>query len=255
MTKLSKKSKIRTRLLAGEDLVGVFVKTPAYQVVEVLGSTDLDFIILDQEHSPFDLNAIDSCLMAGKMADMPTLVRIQQNTATGMLYPLDCGASGVIVPHVATVEKATEIAAGGRYRGGRRGFAGTQRAGGYGTREMNEYIDQADSETIVIAQIEDVEAVENIEDIVKVDNIDCFFLGRMDLTVGYGATAQTDKVVVEAVEHVCKVVRTAGKRLAAYSSPAEKQMLSDLGVTMFTMGSEHSLLLSGANKVAADFSK
>ena len=255
MTVLTKKSKFRSRLLAGEELVGIFVKTPSLHVVEVLGSTALDYVILDQEHSPFDLNAMDGCLMAGNAVDMPTFVRIQQNTATGMLYPLDCGATGVIVPHVATHEKAMEIGAGGRYRGGRRGFAGTQRAGGYGTRKMNEYIDQSDAETTIIAQIEDVDAVNNIEEIVKVDSIDCFFLGRMDLTVGYGAAAQTDKIVVEAVEHVCKVVRGAGKRLAAYSSPAEKQILSDLGVTMFTMGSEHSLIVSGANKIADDFSK
>ena len=252
--KNSKKSTFRSRLLSGEELVGVFVKTPAYHVIEVLGNTALDFLVLDQEHGPFDVSSLDSCLMVANMVDMPTLVRIQQNTATGMLYPLDCGGAGVIVPHVATAEKAKEIAGGGRYRGGSRGFAGTQRAGGYGTKAMNEYIDQADAETTIIAQIEDVEAVENIEEIVKIDDIDCLFLGRMDLMVGYGASSPDDTVVVEAVEHVCAVARKAGKRLAAYSSPAEKQMLSDLGVTMFAMGSEHSLMQKAVASLLSDIS-
>lgn len=251
---MSKKSVFRERLRAKEELIGIFVKTPSYNVIEVLGPSDLDFLMLDQEHSPFDLSAIDSCLMTANALDMPTFVRIQQNTATGMLYPLDCGAVGVVVPHVATIEKAEEIAAGGRYAGGRRGFAGTNRAGGYGTKHMNDYIAEADSQTTVIAQIEDVDAVKNIEQIVKVNNIDGIFLGRADLTVGFGATSTSDTVVVDAVKHVCDIARSANMPIAAYAHKSEIAMLRDLGVTMFTVGSEHSLIQNGANQVVADFS-
>lgn len=250
----TKKATFRTRLLAGEELIGLFVKTPSHSMIEVMGNSDMDFLVLDQEHSPIDLNAMDACLMAGRSADMPMFVRIQQNTSTGMLYPLDCGATGVIVPHVATLEKANEIASGGRYRGGTRGFAGTQRAGGYGTRAMNDYIDEADRETTIIAQIEDVEAVENIEKIAQVKEIDCLFLGRMDLTVGYGATSPNDKIIVDVVEHVCDVARKAGKRLAAYAKPEEKEMLRALGVTMFAVGSEHNLIQKGITGLIKDFS-
>ncbi|MDG1995244.1 MAG: aldolase/citrate lyase family protein [Emcibacteraceae bacterium] len=247
-------STFRRRLLDGEELIGLFVKTPHHTVVEVMANSDLDFLVIDREHGAIDLAAMDTCLMAGRAADMPMLVRIQQNTATGMLYPLDCGATGVIVPHVATVTKAQEIANGGRYRKGNRGFAGTQRAGGYGTREMHEYIDAADAQSTIIAQIEDVEAVNNIEEIVKVDEIDCLFLGRMDLTVGYGARTQNDDVVMDAIKHVCKVARGAGKRIAAYSSPAERDMLRDLGVTVFAVGSEHNLIQKGITGLLNDFS-
>jgi len=252
--KKSRKSSFRSRLLSGEELVGLFVKTPSHSIVEVMGNSKMDFLVLDQEHSPIDLNAMDTCLMAGRNLDMPMFVRIQQNTATGMLYPLDCGATGVIVPHVATLQKAEEIAAGGRYRGGKRGFAGTPRAGGYGTRDMNDYIDEADRETTVIAQIEDVEAVENIEQIIQVKDIDCIFLGRMDLIVGYGANSINDKIVVDAVEHVCSVARKAGKRIAAYAKHEEKDMLRALGVTMFAVGSEHNLIQKGITNLIEDFS-
>ncbi len=251
---MNRKSTFRERFRKGDELIGIFVKTPAHNGVEVLGATDLDFLVLDQEHSPFDLNAIDSCLMAANAADMPTFVRIQQNTATGMLYPLDCGATGVIVPHIATRAKAEEIGAGGRYAGGKRGFAGTNRAGGYGTKSMGEYIAEADSQTTIIAQIEDVEAVENIQEIVSVENIDGIFLGRADLTVGFGATSPSDTVVVDAVRHVCAVARDADLPIAAYAKTQEIDMLRELGVTMFTVGSEHSLLQSGVKDIIASFS-
>lgn len=243
----------RQRLLSGEELIGMFIKTPHYTMTEIMANSELDFLVIDREHGAIDLAAMDAGIMAGRAADMPMFVRIQQNTATAMLYPLDCGATGVIVPHVATREKADEIAGGGRYRKGNRGFAGTPRAGGYGTREMHEYIDAADAETTIIAQIEDVEAVENIEEIVKVDDIDCLFLGRMDLTVGYGAKSATDAVVMDAVNHVCKVAKDAGKPIAAYAGVHERDMLRELGVTMFAVGSEHSLVQAGIRNTLEKF--
>ena len=250
---LNNQSLFRTRLLDGEELVGMFIKTPHYSMTEVMANSELDFLVIDREHGAIDLAAMDAGIMAGRSADMPIFVRIQQNTATGMLYPLDCGATGVIVPHIATRDKAEEIAGGGRYRNGNRGFAGTPRAGGYGTREMHEYIDAADADSTIIAQIEDVEAVENIEEIVKVKEIDCLFLGRMDLTVGYDAKSTSDDVVMDAVKHVCKVARNADKALAAYAGIDELDMLRELGVTMFALGSEHSLVQAGIKNTLERF--
>ena len=120
-------------------------------------------------------------------------------------------------------------------------------------RHMRDYIDEADSETVIVAQIEDVEAVKNIEEIVKIEDIDCLFLGRMDLTVGYGAKTQHDDVVIEAVKHVCSVAQKAGKRIAAYSGLAEKDKLRELGVTVFTVGSEHNLIQNGISETLKAF--
>ena len=52
----------RGRMLAGERLVGTFIKTPAYELIEVLAETGLDFVCLDGEHSPFDRARMDACL-------------------------------------------------------------------------------------------------------------------------------------------------------------------------------------------------
>ncbi|MEO1226755.1 MAG: aldolase, partial [Pseudomonadota bacterium] len=56
----------RDRLLAGETLVGTWVKTPAMAIVEVLALSGLDVACLDAEHAPFDRRDLDACLLGGR---------------------------------------------------------------------------------------------------------------------------------------------------------------------------------------------
>lgn len=52
----------RQRLLAGQLLVGTFVKTPTSHTTEILGELGFDFVVVDAEHAPFDRVAIDQIL-------------------------------------------------------------------------------------------------------------------------------------------------------------------------------------------------
>lgn len=42
----------RQRMLAGEKLVGTFLKTPTSHATEIVAALDFDFVVIDQEHSP-----------------------------------------------------------------------------------------------------------------------------------------------------------------------------------------------------------
>lgn len=90
----------RQRLLSRVPLAGTFLKTPALQLIEVLSQSDLDFVCLDAEHAPFDRSAIDACCAMGRALDFPVLVRVGDGSAREILQALDCGAVGIVVPHV-----------------------------------------------------------------------------------------------------------------------------------------------------------
>ena len=103
---MSNLSGFKEKMLSGEILAGTFLKTPNYILVEVLAQSKLDFICLDAEHSPFDRAALDQCLAISKALDFPVLVRVGEGSAKEILWALDCGAVGLVIPHVDTVEKA-----------------------------------------------------------------------------------------------------------------------------------------------------
>ena len=152
------------------------------------------------------------------------LVRLPSAAPEQVLNALDSGATGIVVPHIRSVEEARAIVAASRYGAGGRGYAGSSRAAGYTTRSMADHLRNSAEQTVVIAQIEDPEAVEAIDAIAAVDGIDALFVGRVDLTVAYGAASQDDPRVIAAVEAgarqgaataVQRHVSVAGRRCAA----------------------------------------
>lgn len=86
----------RQRLLSRVPLAGTFLKTPAFQLIEILAQSELDFVCLDAEHAPFDRNAIDACCAMGRALDFPVLVRVGDGSPREILQALDCGAVGIV---------------------------------------------------------------------------------------------------------------------------------------------------------------
>jgi 2-keto-3-deoxy-L-rhamnonate aldolase RhmA len=250
------KASLKERLAARELLVGTFVKTPSPMVVEVLGLTALDCLCLDAEHAPFDRLAIDGCVLAARAMGMDVLVRIPSAAPEHILNALDCGATGIVVPHVRSAEAARAAVRAAHYGasrdGGGRGYAGSSRAAGYTTRAMADHLAGSAARTVVILQIEDPEAIDAIDEIAQVKGVDALFVGRVDLTVAYGAASQDDPKVLLAVEAVCaaglKHGRTVGMFLARVG---DVPGWAAKGASLFLLGSDHGFMLSGAAALVA----
>ncbi len=245
---------LKQRMQAGDLLTGTFLKTPAFQLVEILAKSKMDFIALDAEHAPFDRAAADACLGIARALGFPALVRIPEGTPAQILTMLDSGASGVIVPHVNSVDKAQDIARAAHFGHGGRGFAGSSRWAGYATRPMTDILKQDHDETVVLAQIEEPEAVEEIDAIAAVDGIDALFVGPADLAVCYGLTDPAAPEVRVAIGKVAEAARKHGKCMVTFAPNGSwASDLKALGVTMFFVASEHAFVLAGANAAADGF--
>ncbi len=241
---------LRARLLAGERLIGTFVKTAHHQVMEILALTGLDFVVLDAEHAPFGREALDACLLAARAGNLPALVRVPDARPETLLSVLDMGAAGVVVPHMSSVDKAAAIAAAARYGGGR-GVSNSHRAGRYGEIGLSDHLEAADEVTIVIGQIEDAAALDVLDDLLAVDGIDCYFIGRADLMVSLGAPRLDDPRLTGAVDRVCHAASAQGRRLGMYvSGPEEVSGFAAKGVTLFAIGSDQSALKTAVRSLA-----
>jgi 2-keto-3-deoxy-L-rhamnonate aldolase RhmA len=238
---------LKQRLASGGPVVGTFVKTPSPIVVEVLALSALDCLCLDAEHAPFDRGAIDGCIMAARAGGMDVLVRTASAAPAEILNALDCGATGVVLPHIRSAAEAEAAVAASRYGAGGRGYAGSSRAAGYTGRSMAEHLAASAAQTVLVLQIEDVEAVRDIDAIARVPGVDALFIGRVDLTVALGASSQDDPRVLEAVEAVCAAGRRNGRTVGMFlSRPEDAAAWRDKGASLFLLGSDHSFLLSGA---------
>jgi len=90
----------------GTRQVGTFVKTTSPQIIEVLGGAGLDFAVIDAEHAPFDRGTLDIMTIAARSVGLPLFVRIPDMNASTIQSALDLGVTGLLVPHVDSVEQA-----------------------------------------------------------------------------------------------------------------------------------------------------
>jgi 2-keto-3-deoxy-L-rhamnonate aldolase RhmA len=236
----------RQRLIARERLVGVFVKTPAPQPIEILGAAGFDFVVIDAEHAPFDRTSTDLAILAARAANVQALVRTPSCEPAVLSAPLDDGADGILAPHVDSATTARQVVAGCRYSHGR-GYSNSPRGGGYGARPLWDHVAQADAAAAVIAMIEDPRAVDEIDEILAVDGIDAVFVGRADLTLAMDDRTADARHASAAARAVLAAARRAGKPacIAVGAAPEAKAWL-DAGATVVIISSDQALLKSAS---------
>jgi 4-hydroxy-2-oxoheptanedioate aldolase len=134
-----------------------------------------------------DLNQVEHMVRAAEVFGISPLARIPDHQPQSILRFLDRGVQGIIVPHVNTAAQATAVAQAARYQPeGKRSIAGG-RAHDYNVHvSRTEGTAWINSQVMVIAMIEDLEAVENLDAIVKVPGIDVLHVASGDLGQSMG---------------------------------------------------------------------
>lgn len=204
---------LKQRLVGGERLLGALVRLPSETLVEMAGTAGLDYVVIDCEHGPADLVALQHHLSAAEAHGMETLVRVGSGGADLVLRCLDLGASGIIVPHVESMEEARAAVVAARYPPlGGRGFATYTRAGRYGAQTPDEHLAKAASDTLVVVMVETVRGCAEAAGILAVDGVDAVLVGPADLSVSMGLDGRTDEPsVTRAMVEVHEVARGAGR--------------------------------------------
>lgn len=242
----------RRRLRTYEPLAGTFIKTPSVHATEILGHAGLDFMVIDEEHGPFDRGIIDLLLLAAKASNIAGVVRVADESA--ILSALDMGAAAVLVPHVNSALAASSAVAASRYGGGLRGFSPSPRAGNYGAFGLTDHIARADAGVSVLVMIEHPDAIANVDAIAAVEGVDALFLGLGDLAVASGESSADTPALRAAAQTVCQTARRHGKAvMATASSVVSGAWLLDLGVTALVINSDQGLLRSAASLQIAAF--
>jgi 2-keto-3-deoxy-L-rhamnonate aldolase RhmA len=233
---------------------GLFFKTPSPIIAEVLSQTNLDVIVLDAEHAPFDPLVADHCISIFRLAGKPVLSRPPSIRPEYIQYLLDSGSSGILAPHIYNAELAKELVDSCYYGSGKRGFSGSTRAASFGLKTMQEHLTSSSQNIAVIAMLEDVEALKNLEEIFAVKGIDAFFIGRADLAASFGELSVLDEQTMAATEKILSAGKKRGIPIGMFSPNIDDAMYwKEQGTQFFFMGSDQAILIKGANAMADQF--
>src|SRR5436305_10541515 len=123
------KNSFKRALKAGQAQIGLWSTLSSNYSVEVIAGAGFDWILLDTEHSPNDLENLLTQLQAAAPYPTHAVVRVPWNDMVTIKRVLDIGAQSLLIPYVSTAEEAKAAVAYTRYPpAGVRGVAGTTRA-------------------------------------------------------------------------------------------------------------------------------
>jgi len=248
-------NRVKHMLKAGQKTAGGWSQLCSPTSAEILARAGFDWILIDMEHSPNDLQTLMAQLQAINGYGAVPLVRSPWNDIVWIKRILDAGAYGVMVPSVNTREQAVAAVQACKYPpAGVRGIAGSPRAAGFG-RDTTSYLKRANDEILVILQIETPQAIENLDEIGKVPGVDALFIGPMDLSTAMGHLGNPSHPEVQAaIAKVEAKVKALGIPLGTISGGWDQaKALFDRGYQLVTLLSDVIMISRGSAEAVAKF--
>ena len=175
MTNPMRVNNVVTNMARGDMSYGLNLSFPSTTLIELAGRVGFEFVTFDSEHGPFTVDILDDLCRIADMAGLTPMARVPDIEHPTILRFLDRGIMGITGPHIVNAERAQKLADACRYvPRGLRSF-GSGRGAYFGDVEsLPRYMESANDNILVIAQLEDVQVLDNIADILAVDGIDLY---------------------------------------------------------------------------------
>jgi 2-dehydro-3-deoxyglucarate aldolase/4-hydroxy-2-oxoheptanedioate aldolase len=241
---------MRGKLRAGEIVLGLGVGLSDPTVTEAVAPS-VDFVWIDLEHNALTTERMLGHLIAARAGGCAAIVRIPTNDAGWVKRVLDSGAEGIILPRAYSAAEVAEFVSACRYPPlGTRGF-GPRRPMNYGRTEQQTYLQQANRELFVVAQVETVELLSDLDAVLALDGLDSLVLGPQDLSGSLGRLGDTSHPdVVQAMRTVADKAKAAGKFIGAGlgANPKFARLLIECGVQWLQAGNDFEYLIRGCEQ-------
>jgi 4-hydroxy-2-oxoheptanedioate aldolase len=230
---------------------GAIATIPSIQTVRIMAQS-LDWIIVDLEHGPIDLNSAHAMITATSGTPCVPLARIAANEPWLAKAPMDIGALGINFPMISSAADAEKAVRSLRYppRGDR--LWGPFHAPFRWNVSMPDYMATADDDMICMVTIEHVEAVERIDEIMATPGIDVAVIGPGDLATSINKRGQMDDPELLALmKRAEEGILRSGVPIGGVARTAEQaNAMIDRGYLALALGFDWSLFQRG---IAAAF--
>ena len=204
-------NKLREKIAKGQLNFGTHCACTDPVFYELCGGMDYDYVWIDNEHGGMTSPMVTNAILATNAGGLAAMVRVVNHSVDSIKPVLEAGPDAMIFPMVNTAEQARFLVDICKYPPmGHRGF-GPQRAIGYGTMSLDEYMAQANDSIMLIMQCESKESVDNLEEILAVPGVDGIICGPMDMSGSINKLGQLDDPeVMDLFQQMCDKCKKAG---------------------------------------------
>ncbi len=245
---------LKDALAHGRRQIGIWSSLCSPMVAELLAGSGFDWLLIDSEHAPSELDQIVAQLQAAAAYPTEAVVRIPAADPTVIKRYLDAGVRSLLVPFVEDAGAARAVVAATRYPPqGIRGVSVAHRGNRFG--RVKGYLQAADETNCVIVQLETRKALAAVEEIATVDGVDAVFIGPSDLAADLGHLGHAGhsdvQAAIRATVERCRAVRRPIGILAPVAEDARRYL--EWGATLVAVGSDIGVMARGMDQLVEAF--
>jgi 2-keto-3-deoxy-L-rhamnonate aldolase RhmA len=237
----------KRKLKSGASVVGTFVveiRQPA--VMQLLANAGFDFVLIDNEHGAFSIETIADLSRTAVLLGLTPIVRIPDFTHPHINQTLDVGAQGLMVPQIRYADEVRQIMRWMRYPPqGERGNAMERGLTQFRSGSVPQALEDIHDETMLVIQVETLEAIDSIDEIVSIPGVDAALIGPNDLSIALGVPGEVEHPrVQQAIQKTIQACLRAGVAPAIHMPRIELAAYwAGQGMRMISTGSEASFIM------------
>lgn len=221
--------------------------------VELMASTGFDAIWICLEHKRIDPAKIYSLIQACRLGGADALIRVKPSNYTDVLWLLESGARGIMLPRVRHPDEVREVISAMKFPpAGRRGCDAVHVEANFGRLALPDYFTEANRENYLVVQIEDPDVLPHLDSIAAMPGVDVLFVGPGDLAIALGKVGVTDDPGFQGILHaVAAACQRHGKLAGIPCAPDQVAAYRAMGYSFFNVFSDYRGVFNGAKQALA----
>ena len=217
-----------------------------------MATCDYDWLFIDMEHNSMDIDTASQISVAAQDAGITPLVRVPDFAHHHATRVLDCGAMGIVFPHVEDAKTAKKLVSYCLFPPkGHRSMTGALPQLNFKPTPISEVATSLNESMLVIIMLESPEAIENVEEIAAVSGVDVILIGTNDLCMEMGIPGEYDNLKIK--EAYKKVIQACAKhgKTPGMGGVYNEDLMSEyigMGMKFILSGSDLSFMMRAATQ-------
>ena len=218
---------------------------------KIMATSGYDWLFIDMEHNSMDIDIASQISVAAQDAGITPIVRVPDFAHHHATRVLDCGAMGVVFPHVDNAEIAKKLVSYCLYPPkGRRSMTGVLPQLDFKQQPIADVASTINENMLIVIMLESPEAIDNVDSIAAIDGVDVVLIGTNDLCMEMGipgdySNPKVKDAYIKVIEACKKYGKTPGMG-GVYNEELMSEYIK-MGMRFILSGSDLSFMMQSAS--------
>ena len=243
----------KEKILNNELCLGVGLRqSRTVDIGKIMATSGYDWLFIDMEHNSMDIDIASQISVAAQDAGITPIVRVPDFAHHHATRVLDCGAMGVVFPHVDNADIAKKLVSYCLYPPkGHRSMTGVLPQLDFKQQPIADVASTINKNMLIVIMLESPEAIDNVDSIAAIEGVDVVLIGTNDLCMemsipGDYSNPKVKDAYVKVIEACKKYGKTPGMG-GVYNEELMSEYIK-MGMRFILSGSDLSFMMQSASQ-------